>query len=314
MDMTLRNTITQSVKKWLWKTGHYTRTLRQMTFPGVAVLCYHGIRDDAWAPEAMPLGKWHVSASAFDAQCRLFREYCNPISLAELLSGLDDPSTLPRRPVLLTFDDGIHTWHSIGKPILQRHDLPAVFFVTTDPVKKQYPFWKTDTLFMEKQSAASTDSDDFSAPLTVEQLRDLAQTPGFTIGVHTVTHPVLTKENEKEQRRQIRESKDQVEAWVGRAVQSLSYPYGRYTDQTLRLAREEGIEVAFTTQQNFVLEGESPLTVPRFYVLPADSPHTIAHKMCYSWRGASYQDVGRRIIHDNGGRLVNGSLTAVSKA
>ena len=43
-------------------------------FPGVAVLCYHGVRADAWPPGTIPFEPLHVRAAELEGHCRLIRE------------------------------------------------------------------------------------------------------------------------------------------------------------------------------------------------------------------------------------------------
>ena len=48
--------LTKFAKRGLLATGHYHRALSRTTLPGVAVLCYHGVRDDRMA--TVVSGNW----------------------------------------------------------------------------------------------------------------------------------------------------------------------------------------------------------------------------------------------------------------
>jgi hypothetical protein len=50
--------ISELVKQGLRTVGHYRRALAQTTFPGVAVLCYHGVRADEHVPDGLALRIW----------------------------------------------------------------------------------------------------------------------------------------------------------------------------------------------------------------------------------------------------------------
>ena len=69
------------VKQGLRTIGHYRRALAHATLPGVAVLCYHGVRDDDMPPATMPFQYLHIPASTFESHCRVIRDCCDPISL-----------------------------------------------------------------------------------------------------------------------------------------------------------------------------------------------------------------------------------------
>src|SRR5262249_1665819 len=96
-------------KRGLYVSGHYHRRLGRDVLPGVAVLCYHGVRPDKSPPGAVTFQTLHVRVSELEAHCRLVREYCHPISLADWREALAGRAALPARPVLFTFDDGYRT-------------------------------------------------------------------------------------------------------------------------------------------------------------------------------------------------------------
>ena len=124
-----------AVKQGLLTVGHYRRALAQTTFPGVAVLGYHGVRADDLPAGAMAFENLHVRASTFDAHCRVIRECCDPITLDDWREAAAGAAALPPRPVLITFDDG---YRSVLRGSARRSwppiDLPAVVFVCTDPI------------------------------------------------------------------------------------------------------------------------------------------------------------------------------------
>src|SRR5437773_1199613 len=129
------------VKQGLQRLGHYRRALSEIALPGVAVLCYHGLRDDDLSSGAIPLQHLHIPVSTFDSHCRVIRECCDPISLDDWRSALGGGTPLPRRPVLITFDDGYRSVLTKGVPILKKYDLPAAVFVCTGPMATRRALW-----------------------------------------------------------------------------------------------------------------------------------------------------------------------------
>ena len=59
---------------------------------------------------------------------------------------------------------------------------------------------------------------------------------GFEVGSHTVTHPRLTKLDDHELRRELRESREQLEDELGVPCRFVSYPYGEQ-DERVRARR-----------------------------------------------------------------------------
>lgn len=299
-----------SLGKWaLLGSGHYGRWLRRDTFPGVAVLNYHGVRADDWPVGTMTFEGLHVRAGELDAHCRLVRATCHPISLAQWCRARAGGPSLPPRPVLFTFDDGYRTVFTLARPILERYGIPAVVLVCSDPVDQRRLLWydamarargedeveRIKTLPFNEwevlQAAWSRPADeaDPMAPLTVAEVRALAETPGIEIGAHTAAHPILARGSVEQQCAQIARNKTRLEDWIGRPVTAFAYPNGRpgqdYTADTVALVKGSGFETAFTTRTGFATSREEPLEYSRFLMLAGVSAAELAHRLCYSWRG-----------------------------
>jgi peptidoglycan/xylan/chitin deacetylase (PgdA/CDA1 family) len=292
----------------LLASGHYSRRLRRDTFPGVAVLGYHGVRADDWPVGTMTFEGLHVRASELDAHCRLIRATCHPISLAQWGRARAGGPSLPPRPVLFTFDDGYRTVFTLARPILERYSIPAVVLVCTDPVDRRRLLWydavarargedeveRIKTLPFDEwqalQAAWSQLADDADpmAPLTVAEVRALAGTPGIEIGAHTAGHPILARGSVEQQCAQIARSKARLEEWIGRPVRAFAYPNGRpgqdYSADTVALVKGSGFETAFTTRTGFATPHEEPLESSRFLMLAGISAAELAHRLVYSWR------------------------------
>lgn len=292
-----------AVKHALFGLGHYARRLRRTAFPGVAVLCYHGI--DADDAPAAPLSLLHVRESDFDAQCRFLREACDPISLDDWRAALATGRLLPPRAVLLTFDDGYRSVLTRAAPALARHGLPAVVFVSSGPVQERRLFW-FDALAREKGEAAveaakawtadqwkglapkaPEHDDDPGAPLTIEELKRLAAQPGIEIGGHGISHCILSRAPVAEQRREIEDGRRALESWTGAPVRAFAYPNGRpgqdYDAGTVALVAAAGFDHGFSTRPGFARPGEPALERSRFLMLASVSAPELAHRLAYSW-------------------------------
>ncbi len=77
----------------------------------------------------------------FDQHMGLLASACSPIDLAQLLGFLRGEAELPPNPVLVTFDDGYLDNRQHALPILLRHGIRAVFFVSSSYVSQRKLFW-----------------------------------------------------------------------------------------------------------------------------------------------------------------------------
>ncbi len=100
----------------------------------VAVLCYH---DLAWPKERYSWLK--IDVERFERHIILFKKIARFIRPDELM----EPELLPknRLHLLLTFDDGLVNNYKLGLPVLKRHDVPALFFLSTWHMESGEPFW-----------------------------------------------------------------------------------------------------------------------------------------------------------------------------
>jgi peptidoglycan/xylan/chitin deacetylase (PgdA/CDA1 family) len=84
-----------------------------------------------------------------------------------------------------------------------------------------------------------------------DELGALADTPGLTIGAHTLSHPRLATLPSAEAAREIGESRDMIARRLGRAVDFIAYPVGDPAsagDREAQLAQEAGFAGAVTTR------------------------------------------------------------------
>lgn len=303
----LRFTAGQAIKRGLLAAGHYRRALRAARFPGVVVLCYHGLRRDAAPLGAMAFENLHVRASTFEAHCRVVRDTCDPISLDDWRAALAGTAPLPPRPVLITLDDGYRSVLTIGAPVLTALGLPAVVFVCSDLIERRRLLWFDDLAAREGEGAVepwkargyadwlkacATDTqavadDDPRALLTPHDVGVLSRQQGIEIGSHTARHPILAHATAAEQRAEIEESRVALERWTGRPVRAFAYPNGRprvdYTETTMTLLAELGFDVAFTTRPAFATPDEPPFERSRFLVVAQVIAPELAHRLAYSW-------------------------------
>jgi peptidoglycan/xylan/chitin deacetylase (PgdA/CDA1 family) len=102
-------------------------------------------------------------------------------------------------------------------------------------------------------------------------VEQLSQHPLATIGVHTLTHPMLAKHAESFVRRELAESRARIEQAIGKPARHLAYPVGDPTSAGPReftIARELGFASAVTTRPGMVFPEHAahPTALPRLSV------------------------------------------------
>jgi peptidoglycan/xylan/chitin deacetylase (PgdA/CDA1 family) len=105
-------------------------------------LLYHRIGDPT--DESSPLSPDLISATPDELEAQiahLARSY-TPVSADDVVAAVSEGRGLPRKAVLVTFDDGYRDFAEIAWPILKQWRIPAVLFVPTAfPDAPDRTFW-----------------------------------------------------------------------------------------------------------------------------------------------------------------------------
>ncbi len=105
--------------------------------------------------------------------------------------------------------------------------------------------------------------------MSKDQLNLLAQA-GMEIGAHTVSHPILAKQLDKDAEFEISESRKVLRRLLGVPVTSFAYPNGRpgldYNESHAAIARNAGFDVAVSTRNGAVQYSTDRYQLPRYGV------------------------------------------------
>ncbi len=190
--------------------------------PGQAqVLMYHFIATDEIAKQ----NKNFVSRKSFERQMFFLNLFgYRVISLAELEANRNGTRKPKAREVAITFDDGHISFLTEGFPVLNKYQFPVTLFIVSEQV----------------QSGASD-------RLSISMLRSLTRNSWIDIESHTQTHPVLSKLPTEEIRREVADSKKDLEKIFEKKIDYLAYPVGDIDSRVLEEAEKAGYHMAFTT-------------------------------------------------------------------
>lgn len=212
--------------------------------PKIRVLTYHrfghAIRDP-----------WCVAPDAFAEQMRWLSARGLAVSLDDVMRFARGDLRLPRGSVLVTIDDGFSSVLSVAAPILRKHGIPAVAFITTSVV-----------------GDPQVDRGTGEAFLTWDQIAALSAA-GLTIGSHGHSHRSMAKLDTREVQDEGLRSKQLIEAHIGKEVTSFAYPFGMRGDEspaTARILAECGYGSVFVSQHGTVQLGANTLRLPRIKV------------------------------------------------
>lgn len=103
--------------------------------PHVLVLLYHRVIDLPSDPQLLCVTPKH-----FDQHLEFLHRYAQPITLKDLVTGLQKDK-LPRRGIVIAFDDGYFDNLQYAKPLLEKYAIPATVFIAAGQIGRQEEFW-----------------------------------------------------------------------------------------------------------------------------------------------------------------------------
>lgn len=122
----------------------------------VLTLCYHVVSDGS-LPHVRHLYSYKTAA-AFEQDLVDFKKRFHPIGYEELVAAHHGKSKLPAGSMILTFDDGYAECFSEVRPLLLKHEIPCVFFLTTDWVDNRRLFWRNKVSLCIERAGTLDDS------------------------------------------------------------------------------------------------------------------------------------------------------------
>jgi peptidoglycan/xylan/chitin deacetylase (PgdA/CDA1 family) len=210
-----------------------------------------------------------------------------PQDLAEQLSALvrrgfrgatlTEALTAPRHTLTLvvTFDDAHRSVFELGRPILARMGLPGTIFVPTSyPGSGRLLDWDGYARWL------GTEHEHELACMDWDQLRELAR-DGWEIGSHSRSHPRLTQLHDDELESELRGSREDCEAAMGRRCVSVAYPYSDVDARVAAAAHGAGYAIGATMPRHAVLP--LPLLWPRVGVYHGENAAVVRRR---AWRRA----------------------------
>lgn len=263
------STLESSAQDQLPLVAPYTDNAR------VLMLMYHHIGRFSRPKNCKGL---YCHVDRFRAQMRMLDRLGIPvISLPKAYEGLFGNGELPKKSVVLTFDDGFQDFHDYAWPVLHEYRNPATVFAVTDQIGQKADW---DGLVGEKAQSPEL--------MDAHTLRELAADDLVTIGSHTRTHPYLETLAAEEQRRELVDSRQHLEDILDQPVRHLCYPYGGYNDDTVAIAREAGYLTGISTKRArdagaCAESARNAFEIPRRGVSYKHSPLRFAGKLMFKY-------------------------------
>ncbi|NEQ36312.1 MAG: polysaccharide deacetylase family protein [Okeania sp. SIO3I5] len=182
----------------------------------VPILMYHSI-------SVNPKNDLMVPPDVFAAQMKHLHETGYQTITFKDLEDWQAGKPIPKKPILLTFDDGYIDNYTTAYPILKKYNLQATFFISFNYLGD-------------------------SRHISWQNIQEMYNSGLIQFGSHTNSHPDLTVISSTQRQAEIFQSKEKIEEKIGSEVIAFSYPAGVYNDLVLRDVSEARYKFGVTTK------------------------------------------------------------------
>ena len=160
---------------------------------------------------------------------------------------------LPRRPVVLTFDDGYLSQYRTAARALRARGWPGVLNLQVDRLG-------------------------VSGGLARTQVRRMLA-DGWELGSHTLSHPDLTAVGPQRLRRELVGSREAIQREFGVTTDFFCFPYGRSDAAARAAVRAAGYLGATTTRRGLAKPGGDRFALPRISVSTRTKPAALLRRL-----------------------------------
>lgn len=234
------------------------RRLKKIIDQGVAkqvpVLLYHHLYNGDLNNSQFKGNGAVVSVDSFREQMKYLKENnYYTATLEELELFMAKKIDLPKKTVVITFDDGYYSNIEYAYPILKEYDQRAAIFVVGRGVED------------------ATNNPDNPSPLRglgfedIKNTSDVLEFHSHTYNLHRYidNEPALTVVGKEEVVEDLTRIKEQI------GTKYLAYPFGGYNETTIEALNEVGYKLAFTVINGYTSPNSGKFEIPRIIIWPS---------------------------------------------
>ncbi|MEA2405053.1 MAG: hypothetical protein QOE08_1700 [Thermoleophilaceae bacterium] len=215
----------------------------------IPILMYHVV--SAAKPGTPNAQLWVPEAAFRDQMSALKRAGYYAITMRQAFDGWQKGAPLPRRPVVVSFDDGYLSHYTHARPVLRRLGWPGVLNLKVGNIGP--------------------------GGLTPVEVRALIA-DGWEIDSHTVKHTDLTTDTPDQLRHELVDSRRDLRQMFRVPADFFCYPAGRFNATVIAAVKAAGYLAATTTMEGYASRS-GIFTLKRIRVNGSDSAQAVMDKL-----------------------------------
>ncbi|PWU16070.1 MAG: hypothetical protein C5B49_10985 [Bdellovibrio sp.] len=235
--------------------------------PALSILMYHKVLPQTSnSPHRI-----FVTTQRFEQHLKFFKKHgftaLHFQDLSDFWWGRRPVREFPKKPVILTFDDGYRNNLTFALPLLEKYGVKATIFALADNSVTHNSWDEGDELLLTPQEIKAL------PPSLIE------------IGSHGLRHERLPGKSDTEILTDLTRSKSLLEGLIGRTVRVFAYPFGDIDERLPRLAEQSGYEFAVNTDRGPEFWAHDRWSLFRVNIFPEDGPFSLWKKTAKWYRG-----------------------------
>lgn len=191
-----------------------------------------------------------VSVEMFEKQMKYLADnQYHTLTLEEFNQFIKNKKKLPKKSVLITFDNSSKSNYVYAYPIFKKYNMHAVSFAVTSRIT-------------DKEEKFNPKAFQMLSMNEINKMKDV-----FEFGSHTHTlhkfkngSAAVLAEEKQVVKNDVLKSKDILES------NYMSYPFGKYNKDTLQILKDLKMELAFTSLQGYATPENNPLEIKRWFI------------------------------------------------
>lgn len=249
----------------------------------------------------------------FAKQIHYLKSNYNIISINELKKHCSEKSPLPKKSLLLTFDDGDISVLKHGLPVLKNYNCAACAFIITELINTDLDFWweriyKNDKINNKKFSESLEKVSLLKQVSNRERIEALRKYPitykeqlstgdlhylidkNIFVGNHSHTHPMFDKCTISEIQRELINSRECFDKLKIDGFNIFAYPNGNYDENSEKILKENNITMAFLFDHKINSPEINPMRISRIRTNSDMSLNELKvkvsglHSLLYNWK------------------------------
>ena len=234
-------------------------------FTGLTVLCFSQKSKKTGVLLFHRISK-NYPKSLSQVSVKQFEKFCKEIALSQKKTVNFSDFSMENNDICIVFDDGDKSIYDFAFPVLKKYNLTATIFIASGIIanKKITDFYNTKNM------------------MTAENIKEMSDN-GFEIASHSAVHLDLTLLDENDLRKELLNSKKELEKLTGKSVPALSFPYGSWNEKAITIAEECGYKKFAVYRKHKFADGKK--IIPATAVYPFDNSDGIKHKISGKIKG-----------------------------